>query len=93
MDLGIDPAHVAGFEAVARGGPLGVVVDATRAGRSSAPDHLLVRGGVSEALYYHVPIRHVTSVFPVRRALAVDVETDDFAPRLRPDGSVDLYVY
>lgn len=89
---GIDARHVLGFEVHAPGGPLGVVVDDERAGGEPAPPVLLVRGGVSSALYYHLPTTLVVSISPGQRSLSVRVTAGDFSPRLRHDGSVDLYV-
>lgn len=89
---GIDARHVLGFEVHAPGGPLGVVVDDVRDGSEPTPSVLLVRGGVSSALYYHLPAALVSSISPGRRSLSVQVTAGDFTPRLRDDGSVDLYV-
>jgi hypothetical protein len=91
---GIDAQHVLGFEVQAPGGPLGVVVEDGRTGDGRARDAsvLLVRGGVSSALYYHLPTALVASISPGQRSLSVRVTASDFAPRLRHDGSVDLYV-
>lgn len=88
----IDARHVLGFEVHAPGGPLGVVVDDERVGDEPAPSVLLVRGGVSSALYYHLPTALVVSISPGQRSLSVRVTAGDFSPRLRHDGSVDLYV-
>ncbi len=90
---GIDARHVLGFEVNAPGGPLGVVVvDDERAGDEESSAVLLVRGGVSSALYYHLPTALVVSISPGQRSLSVRVTAGDFSPRLRHDGSVDLYV-
>lgn len=89
---GIDARQVLGYEVHAPGGPLGVVVDDERSGDGQASSVLLVRGGVSSALYYHLPTALVASISPGQRALSVRVTASDFSPRLRHDGSVDLYV-
>ena len=81
-----------GFHVIARCGPLGFVVDPTRSGRPDEPDLLVVRGGLSCSLYYHVPLASLTSIAPGRRMLAIDLDVADFSPRLRGDGSVDLHV-
>lgn len=92
MTFGIDPQGLMGFEVHSPGGPLGVVVDLERSGRDSSGTALVVRGGVSSALYYHVPVRLVSSISKAQRSLSVQTSSGDFDPQLRGDGSVDLYV-
>jgi hypothetical protein len=88
----IEPRDVVGFQVLARCGPLGFVVDPARYGRPDEPELLVVRGGVSDALYYHVPLATVTSVAPGRQVLAIELGSADFSPQLRGDGSVDLHI-
>lgn len=88
----IPPERLVGYDALARGGPLGIVVDHALCGRAAGRDDILVRGGITRALYYHVPTRALRSVSLDRREIVVEVEVADFAARLREDGSVDLYL-
>jgi hypothetical protein len=88
----IDARSLVGFEVRSPGGPLGVVVDPESSGREDRPAALVVRGGVSRALFYHVPVSLVSSISPARRSLSVRARSGDFDAQLRLDGSVDLYV-
>ena len=83
------PFAVVGFEARGRHGALGVVVavDEDGDGRATA---LIVRGGVSEALVYHVPWPRVRTVSEETRTIVIDLDLVDFDPRLREDGTVEL---
>jgi hypothetical protein len=87
----IDPEELVGFAVHSPAGPLGVVVDPERSGREGSASALVVRGGVSSALYYHVPVGLVSSVSPAHRSLSVRAGSGDFDAQLRGDGSVDLY--
>lgn len=81
-----------GFRVDGRHGRLGVVIDAESEGREVEQSEILVRGGASDALYYHVPRAVVTVVSRERRTVTLDLDVIDFTPRLRDDGSVDLYL-
>jgi hypothetical protein len=73
---------------------MGVVVsdeaDEVRAS-DLAGRRLLVRGGTTDALYFHVPIDLIMTMAQGRCALKIDADVSDFIANLRPDGSVDLF--
>ena len=84
---------VAGWTVSGRHGPLGHVVPPEDGdwGTNQSP-LLLVRGGTSYALYFHVPVELVTAVARGRCDLRIDADVSDFTAHLRPDGSVDLFL-
>ena len=78
---------VVGYRLLGRHGELGFVEG------ELSPDgdvKLVVRGGVSHALVYHVPRRRIVEVSAGRRTVTADVDVADFAPFLREDGVVVL---
>jgi hypothetical protein len=75
-----------GFRVLGRSGVLGVVAAAEQPERNL----LIVRGGVSGALTYHVPLDHVRTVSPETRTVHLDLDVTDFVPSLRPDGKIEL---
>lgn len=79
-----------GFDVLARHGSLGVVVDVEHDAGASDPTALVVRGGVSDLLTYHVPAALVSRISPERRSVFLDVDLADFVPSLNPDGTVEL---
>jgi hypothetical protein len=81
---------VLGWTVSGRHGPLGHVVptDSEECGVDGRT--LLVRGGTTDGLYYHVPVALVTAVAVRKRQLHVDADVADFTAHLRPDGTVDL---
>ncbi len=88
----MDSRALVGFRVDGRHGRLGTVIaadDATVDGESS---ELLVRGGASDALTYHVPVSVVGEVSVERRTVTLDLDVVDFTPRLGDDGSVDLFL-
>jgi hypothetical protein len=54
-------------------------------------NRLLVRGGTTQALYFHVPVDLVSAVASSRCDLRIDADVSDFTAHLQPDGSVDLF--
>lgn len=90
MNTGPHLNALEGWTVAGRHGPLGRVVlhDDERRDES---DVLLVRGGTTKVLYYHVPVGLVARVATGRQVLHIDADIDDFTPHLRPDGSVDLF--
>lgn len=82
-----------GFEVVTAFGSLGVVVEPGTRVPAAAVDSMLVQGGVSRSLFYHVPLAAITSVSHSRAVVTVEIDGSDFSPRLREDGSVDLHVH
>jgi hypothetical protein len=93
-----EPGHavpledVAGWTVSGRHGPLGRVVQPESADWD-ADEHplLLVRGGRSRALLFHVPLELVTVVARSRCEIRIDADVSDFSAHLRADGSVDLF--
>ena len=88
--LEFDPSVLFGFEVIARYGHLGFVVDPRNEGHDADPDHVLVRGGLSGALYYQLPVSYITRISPTRLVIEVAVDVGDFVPQLCADGTVDL---
>ena len=82
------PTDIVGFEALGRHGALGIVVDVEELGEQAPA--LVVRGGVSEALVYHVPWARVRAVSLRERQVVLDLDLADFDPLLRDDGIVEL---
>jgi hypothetical protein len=82
---------LAGWTVAGRHGALGRVLSSGPDSQGDASASLLVRGGTTEALYYHVPVSLVTGIAVEERVVEIDADIDDFAPHLRPDGSVDLF--
>lgn len=81
-----------GYRVRGRHGELGIVVD-RRGFRGTGDDPtILVRGGVSDALLYHVPATRLRSVSRATRTATIDVDVADFVPRLGDDGSVELHL-
>jgi len=88
----------AGWSVSGRNGYLGLVVseclvDSTEIGPDDQKARqLLVRGGTSDALYFHVPAELITTVARGRCDLRIDADVSDFLPHLRADGSVNLFL-
>jgi hypothetical protein len=53
---------------------------------------ILVRGGVSDALVFHLPASRVRSVSPTQRTVTIDADVGDFVPRLGDRGTVELHL-
>lgn len=87
----IPVSEVAGWTVAGRHGTLGEVVDSGAGNFGVDETQLVVRGGTSQALFFHIPVELVTTVARSRSWLRVDADVADFAPHLRADGSVDLY--
>jgi hypothetical protein len=79
---------VLGFSALGREGELGVVVGVHD--RPREPRIVVVRGGVSNALTYYVPMSRLRNVSRETATLELDVALGDFTPHLREDGTVEL---
>lgn len=73
-----------------RSGELGTVVDVELAPGTVDGPALVVRGGVSQALVYHVPSRQIVDVSNEHRTVTADADVADFVPLLRADGTVVL---
>lgn len=80
---------IVGFRVHGRNGELGVVVDLT--GSEEANSRLIVvRGGVSNALTYYVPVDRVRAKCSKNRTVHVDIDLADFVPHLEEDGTIEL---
>lgn len=80
-----------GFEVLGRHGGLGVVVGV---GERSAPEdwELVVLGGRSSLLRFHIPRSHVRRISLDSRTVDVDADVLDFTARPTPDGAIELYM-
>lgn len=85
---------VLGYSVRGRAGDLGVVVASGMTGlrSTSPPSELLVVGGRSSLLRFHIPMDHVASTSAEESALEVDVDIADFRGELNCDGTVELRV-
>lgn len=72
-----------------RYGELGTVVDTELAPGMDGPA-LIVRGGVSEALVYHVPSGRILGVSNENCTVTADADITDFVPILSDDGTIVL---
>ena len=79
---------IVGFDALGRHGALGVVVGVDD--RSAHGPVLIVRGGISDSLVYHVPWTSVRTVSSAGRNVVLDLDLADFDAHLREDGTVEL---
>jgi hypothetical protein len=75
-----------------RQGELGRVVRAESLERAPESSTIVVRGGVSDALVYHVPASRVVGVSHEAGTVRADVDVADFVPRLGNGGTVDLHL-
>jgi hypothetical protein len=73
-----------------RFGEIGRVVATEPGDGNSETIGLVVRGGVSEALVYHVPQERLLRVSPERETVYADVDVADFLARLDKGGTVEL---
>jgi hypothetical protein len=83
-------SDLVGYRVLGRQGELGRVVDAE--GLDGAPESsaIVVRGGVSNLLLYHVPATRLVGVSSDTRTVSADVDVADFVPSLADDGTVEL---
>ena len=83
-------ADLVGYRMLGRHGELGRVVELE--GIEGAPESstLVVRGGVSDALIYHVPAMRLVSVSRETGTVEADVDVADFVPSLGDGGTVEL---
>jgi hypothetical protein len=92
VNVRVNAAALVGFRVDGRHGRLGTVVPAAEPIAADQMSELLVRGGASDALTYHVPLSVVAAVSAESRTVRLDLDVVDFTPRLGDDGSVDLYL-
>lgn len=83
--------EVSGWTVDGRHGTLGHVVSSQGDERLRDAHDLLVRGGTTHILYFHVPMTMVHRIAADSRVLEIDADISDFAAHLRPDGSIDLF--
>jgi hypothetical protein len=78
-----------GYRVLGRQGELGRVVDLEDV---EEPEGfaLLVRGGVSDALIYHLPAIRLVGISHDTGTVAADVDVADFVPTFGDGGTVDL---
>lgn len=83
-------SDLVGYRVLGRQGELGRVVDLE--GHQGAPESsaLVVRGGVSDSLVYHVPAVRLVSVSRKTNTVRADVDVADFVPSFGDGGAVEL---
>ncbi len=80
-----------GYSVIGTHGFLGTVVEVDTL-VADGKEIIVFRGGVSDALEYHVPADQVQSISALDRTLIVDVDVGDFVPRLGTDGTIELHL-
>lgn len=80
-----------GFRVIGRHGELGLVVSVTRSDGGERVTSVVVRGGISSSLTYHVPAVHIRSVSADAASVFVDLDLTDFVPVLKEDGTIELH--
>lgn len=83
-------ASLEGFQVRGRHGVLGTVSQHRRG--SSASGMLIVTGGASQLLRYHLPVSSIRAVAPRAGTITVDLDVADFLPRSSPLGEIDLFL-
>lgn len=85
-------ADIVGYLVLGRQCELGRVV--AFEGLDGAPDTstIVVRGGVSDSLVYHVPALKLISVSRETATVRADVDVADFLPRFGDGGTVELHL-
>lgn len=81
-----------GFEVVGRHGSLGVVDAVSDRPAADGTADLIVLGGISSLLRFHVPIRCVRVVSLTALALQIEADVADFVPHSSRDGAIDLFL-
>lgn len=85
-------SDLVGYRVLGRQGELGRVVGAECIERASESATIVVRGGISDALAYHVPASRLIGVSHETGTVRADVDVGDFVPRLGEGGTVDLHL-
>ncbi len=83
-------ADLVGFRILGREGELGHIVDYEDLEGAPGAAVLVVRGGVSDSLVYHVPAMRLLSVSRETCTVRTDVDIADFVPRFGEGGTVEL---
>jgi hypothetical protein len=89
MDARRGFAGLIGYRVVARQGTLGRVVGADDDDGAESST-ILVRGGVSDSLVYHVPATRVADISHDAETVHADVDVSDFLPTFGDGGTVIL---
>lgn len=92
LDQAARAASLVGFEVRGRIAGLGVVAAPASADDLPGAPELVVIGGRSSLLHFHIPLERVTNVSRRTRTLKVDVDVIDFTPRIADDGTVELHI-
>jgi hypothetical protein len=82
-------SDLVGYRVLGRQGELGRIVGAESPGEPGSST-VVVRGGVSDALVYHVPATRLVSVSHQTGTVRADVDVADFVPSLGNGGTVEL---
>jgi hypothetical protein len=82
--------ELAGYRVLGRQGELGRVVNWEGLEGASESSTLIVRGGVSGALVYHVPAMRLIGVSRETGTVSADVDVADFIARFGEGGTVEL---
>lgn len=83
-------SDLVGYRVLGRQGEIGRVVDAEGDHGEPESSTIVVRGGVSDALVYHIPALRLVSVSHVSGTVEADVDVTDFVPSFGNRGTVDL---
>ncbi len=79
-----------GYRVLGRHGELGTVVETNGIEAHEHDASLVVRGGSTDRLVFHLPVTRITEVRPRRRLVLSEVDVTDFEPSLNEDGDIDL---
>jgi hypothetical protein len=85
-------SDLVGYTVLGRQGELGRVVDADEPDGEPDTATIVVRGGVSDALVYHVPATQLVSVSRETGTVTADVDVADFVPSFGDGGTVELHL-
>jgi hypothetical protein len=83
-------SDLVGFRILGRQGELGHVVGLEGFEEASEACTIVVRGGVSDSLVYHVPAIRLVGVSRETRTDRADVDIADFVPTFGDCGTVEL---
>jgi hypothetical protein len=83
-------SDLVGYRMLGREGELGRVVDCEEFDGAPETAALVVRGGVSDALLYHIPSMRLIGVSHETRTVSADVDVADFVPSFGEGGIVEL---
>lgn len=81
-----------GYRVLGRQGELGHVADLEGIGEESGRLMLVVRGGVTDSLVFHLPALRLIGISHETATVATDVDVADFIPSFARDGTVELHL-